>query len=117
MSMIRRRNTSGQAVPTALLLSSRTWRDVLFGDELLAAEKSASGFYFALTLTREPPTRESDFARRIDGEMVADVAGRLPAPPGYVFVCGSNDFVNAAADGALASGIPAAIVRTERYGG
>lgn len=117
MSMIRRRIASGQAVPTALLLSSRTWRDVLFGDELLAAEKSESGFYFTLTLTREPPTRESDFARRIDGDMVADVAGRLPAPPGYVFVCGSNDFVNAAADGALASGIPAAIVRTERYGG
>jgi ferredoxin-NADP reductase len=90
---------------------------VLFGDELLAAEKSESGFHFTLTLTREPPTRLSDFARRIDGGMVADVAGRLPAPPGYVFVCGSNDFVNAAADGALASGIPAAAVRTERYGG
>ena len=37
--------------------------------------------------------------------------------PDHVFVWGSNDFVNAAADGALASGIPAAIVRTERYGG
>ena len=90
---------------------------MLFRDELLAAEEAESGFSFALALTRQRPARETDFARRIDGEMVADVAGRLPAPPGHVFVCGSNAFVNAAADGALASGIPATNIRTERYGG
>jgi ferredoxin-NADP reductase len=116
MAMIRHRRASGHAVPTALLLSSRTRRDVLFGDELFAEEESESGFTLALALTREPPTRGSDFARRIDGAMVAEVAGRLPAPPGYVFVCGSNAFCDVATDGALAAGLEAASIRTERYG-
>jgi ferredoxin-NADP reductase len=116
MAMIRHRSASGEVVPTALLLSSRTWRDVLFRDELLAAEESESGFTLALALTREPPMRESDFGRRVDGAMVADVAGRLPAPPGYVFVCGANAFCDVATDGALAAGLGAASIRTERYG-
>jgi ferredoxin-NADP reductase len=34
-----------------------------------------------------------------------------------VFVCGTNGFVNAAADGAQAAGVAASIIRTERYGG
>ena len=116
MAMIRHRSASGQAVPAALLLSSRTWRDVVFRDELLATAEAEPGFTFALALTREPPTRESDFARRIDGAMVAEVADRLPAPPGYVFICGSNAFCDVAADGALAAGLGAASIRTERYG-
>lgn len=116
MAMIRHRSASGQAVPTALLLSSRTWPDVLFRDELLVTEESEPEFTFALALTREPSTRDSDFARRIDGAMVADVAGRLSAPPGYVFICGSNAFCDVAADGALAAGLGSASIRTERYG-
>lgn len=117
MAMIRQRSASEQAVPTALLLSSRTWRDVLFGDELLATERSTSRFSFALTVTREPPTRATDFGRRIDAPMVADVAARLPRPPRYIFVCGSNAFVDAAVDGALAGGLQDASIKTERYGG
>jgi len=116
MAMIRHRSARGQAVPTALLLSSRTWRDVLFRDELLATEESEPGFTFALALTREPATRDSDFARRIDGAMVAEVAGRISAPPGHVFVCGSNAFCEVAADGALAAGLASASIKTERYG-
>jgi ferredoxin-NADP reductase len=117
MAMIRARRDSAQAVSTALLLSARTWRDVLFRDELLAAEAAEAGFVLALTLTREAPTRPSDFARRIDGAMVASVAARLPEPPGHVFVCGSNAFVDVATDGALAAGLDASSIRTERYGG
>ena len=116
MAMIRQRSSNGQAMPIALLLSSSTWRDVLFRDELLAMEESESGFSLTLALTREPPTRPSDFGRRIDAAMVAGVAGRLPATPGYVFVCGSNAFVDVAADGALGAGLEATSIRTERYG-
>jgi ferredoxin-NADP reductase len=116
MAMIRRRGDSGQSVPTALLLSSRTRRDVLFGDELFAAEQRGAGFSFALTLTREAPARASDFNRRIDSAMVAAVATRLPEPPGDVFICGSNSFVDVAADGALAAGLSSTSIKTERYG-
>jgi ferredoxin-NADP reductase len=48
--------------------------------------------------------------------MVAQVAARLPIPPRDVFICGSNAFVDIAADGALASGFDASTIKTERYG-
>ena len=116
MAMIRYRSAAKQSVPTALLLSSRTRRDVLFGDELLATERVGCGFTLALTLTREAPSRTSDFGRRIDSAMVAEVAARLPEAPAYVFICGSNAFVDVAADGALSAGLASTSIKTERYG-
>jgi glycine betaine catabolism B len=40
MAMIRYRKASAEPVPVALLLSSRTWREVLFRDELVELEGS-----------------------------------------------------------------------------
>jgi glycine betaine catabolism B len=117
MAMIRHRRDLAQTVPTALLLSSRTQRDVLFADELLSLEMADQNFELALAITREPPQRTSDFGRRIDGAMVAEFVARLPRMPAHVFVCGSNPFVNIAADGALLAGLDAAEIKTERYGG
>jgi ferredoxin-NADP reductase len=116
MSMIRYRKASGDPVPIALLLSSRTWGDVLFRDELLELKRSLPDFALALALTREPATRRTDFSRRIDAPMVADVAARLPVFPGCAFVCGSSPFVDIAADAALALGLEAGLIKTERYG-
>ncbi len=117
MSMIRQRSSSSRPVPTALLLSSRTWSEVLFRDELLAAERDGSGLSVALALTRDETTRSGDFARHVDGAMIADVLRRLPAVPSHVFLCGSNAFVNVATDGALDAGLSSATIKTERYGG
>jgi ferredoxin-NADP reductase len=116
MAMIRYRKASGEAAPVALLLSSRTWDDVLFRDELLELEGSLPDFALALALTREPATRRADFSRWIDARMVAEVAARLPMSPGCAFVCGSNAFVDTAADAALAFGLKASAIKTERYG-
>jgi ferredoxin-NADP reductase len=116
MSMIRHRSAARADVPTALLLSSRTWGDVPFRDELLQLHRAQTGFSLALALTRDSVRGASDYGRRVDNAMVADVIGRLPHPPKHVFVCGSNGFVNVAADAALAAQIPAATIRTERYG-
>jgi ferredoxin-NADP reductase len=116
MAMIRYRKASAEPVPVALLLSSRTWREVLFRDELLELERSLPNFALALALTREPATRRTDFSKRIDAKMVADVAARLPVSPGCAFVCGSNAFVDIAADAALAFGLEARAIKTERYG-
>jgi len=117
MAMIRQRRAMAQTVPTALLLSARTAQDVLFSEELHSTETTDPAFILALAITREAPRRSSDFARRIDGEMVEDVVGRLHRPPAHVFVCGSNGFVNIATDGALLAGLDAAAIKTERYGG
>jgi ferredoxin-NADP reductase len=116
MAMIRHRKASDEPVPVALLLSSRTWGDVPFRDELLELERSLPDFALALALTREPAMRSSDFSRRVDATMVAEVAARLPVSPGSVFVCGSNAFVDIAADATLALGLESRLIKTERYG-
>jgi ferredoxin-NADP reductase len=89
----------------------------LYADELLALEMTDPNFELALAITRESPKRATDFARRIDSAMVAELVARLPRMPAHVFVCGSNAFVNIAAEGALTAGLDAASIKTERYGG
>jgi ferredoxin-NADP reductase len=117
MAIIRHRETVARDVPVLLLLSARDWEDVLYRDELLALEDQRDGFSLVLTLTREPPKRDVDYGRRVDAVMMAEILRRLPGAPRHVFACGTNPFVNAAVDGAIAAGTPASIIRTERYGG
>jgi ferredoxin-NADP reductase len=116
MSMIRYRHAAASAVPTLLLLSARSWVDVLYRDELFDLSAQGTGLDVVLTLTREAPRRPKDYGRRVDSLMMTDVLARLPVAPRHVFICGANAFVNAAADGALEAGVPASVVRTERYG-
>jgi ferredoxin-NADP reductase len=116
MSMLRYRRDAKSSVPVVLIFSARSWDDVLFRDELLELDGRKDGFELILTLTREAPRRKGDYGRRVDMALVADGLARLPAPPHLVYVCGTNQFVNAAADGAVAAGIAPSIVRTERYG-
>jgi ferredoxin-NADP reductase len=117
MAMVRYRQAMAADVPALLLFSARTWDDVLFRDELFALEQRSPGFTLVLTLTRENAKRHGDYGRRVDAPMLAETVARLPSAPRHVFICGGNTFVNAASDGVLTAGIPAAIVRTERYGG
>jgi ferredoxin-NADP reductase len=116
MSMIRYQQSMAPTIPMVLLLSARTWDDVLYRDELFEIDRRLSGFKLVLTLTREPARRTGDFGRRIDDAMVTDVLQRLPALPKLVFICGNNPFVNVAAEGAIACGISSKDIKTERYG-
>jgi ferredoxin-NADP reductase len=117
MAMARRGAEAGVRVPMHLLLSARTPRDVLYREELEALERQSDSFGMTLALTRAQAWRLQDFSRRIDDEILVSVLDRLPDWPKRVFVCGTNGFVNAAADGAQAAGVAADIIRTERYGG
>lgn len=116
MAMIRHRQAVAAEVPTLMLLSARSWQDVLYRDELIEIEKRSTGFMLVLALTREAPKRHGDYGRRIDAAMMAEVSARFPAAPKHTFICGSNAFVNAAAAGAITAGVPASRIRTERYG-
>jgi ferredoxin-NADP reductase len=116
MSMIRHRQVVAPAVPALLLLSARRWVDALYRDELLDLAAQGTGLEVVLTLTREQPARPTDYGRRVDSQMMIEVIGRLPSAPKLVFICGSNPFVNAAADGTIDARVSASIVRTERYG-
>jgi ferredoxin-NADP reductase len=116
MSMLRHRAAQASQLPALLLYSARTWDDFIFRDELIALHDRRDGFELVLVSTREPPRRAGDEGRRVDAQMIGDKLARLGAPR-HVFVCGANAFVETAAQSAIAAGVHAKIIRTERYGG
>jgi ferredoxin-NADP reductase len=109
MAMIR---SATGATPIRLLYSSRTWEDVIYRDEL---ERAAAGVEVFHTLTRSQPEGWTGYSRRIDDEILREVAWPASEQP-HVFVCGSTRFVDAAADGLLRLGYEPTSVRTERFG-
>lgn len=116
MSMIRHHANRQSDVPMLLLLSARTWEDVIFRDELLALDEKKGAFRLVLTITREAPKRAGDYGRRIDTPMVGEILKRLPSPLKRAFVCGSNQFVTVASEALVGAGVEPGSIRTERYG-
>ncbi|RVU18812.1 ferredoxin reductase [Methylobacterium oryzihabitans] len=109
LSMLRHRAGATPDVPALLLYSARTAADVVARDELLARAAAEPAFSLDLVLTREPS------GRRLDAARIAEALARL-GDPAHAFVCGSNRFAGAAADLLVDAGIPAARIRTERFG-
>src|SRR5689334_11039976 len=93
MSMIRHRAAARSEVPTRLLYSSRTFEDVIYGDELDLLSKANSKFEVSHTLTRSQPSGWTGYARRIDQQILSEVAAPLINP--QVFVCGPTPLVEA----------------------
>jgi ferredoxin-NADP reductase len=113
MSMARDRAREGGSSPMRLLFSSRTLEDVIYRDELDTL--AGNGFEVVHTLTREQPPGWTGYSRRIDDELLRDVAWPVEDGP-KVFVCGSTRFVDAAADGLVRLGYDPRWIRTERFG-
>ena len=113
MAMARQRARVGSAAPMKLLLSSRTIEDVIYREELDAL--AGDGFEVVHTLTRSQPPGWNGYSRRVDPELLAEVAWPAAETP-RVYVCGSTRFVDAAADGLLQVGYDALWIRTERFG-
>lgn len=116
MAMIRYRAIAAPDVPVLLVYSSRTWEEIVFRDELLAAPAQQPDFDFVLTTTREPRRRAEDFDRRIDRALVSEILARWGHTPQHVYVCGSNAFVEAATRALVDKGLPPRRIRAERYG-
>jgi len=110
MAMARHRAREQATAPMRLLYSSRTWEDVIYRDEL-----ETLGLDVVHTLTREQPPDWTGYARRIDDELLREVAFAATDEP-RVFVCGSTRFVDAAADGLVRLGYDTGWIRTERFG-
>jgi len=110
VAMARERARVGGTAPMKLLYSSRTWEDVIYRDEL-----ATFGLDVVYTLTREQPPGWTGYSRRIDPELLAEVAWPASETP-KVFVCGSTRFVDAAADGLVGLGYDPRWIRTERFG-
>lgn len=113
MAMARSRARAGATAPMRLLYSSRSFDEVIYRLELESLE--GNGFEVVHTLTREQPPGWTGYSRRIDAELMAEVAWPAADKP-KVFVCGSTRFVDAAADGLVGLGYDPRSIRTERFG-
>jgi ferredoxin-NADP reductase len=112
-AIARQRARVGSTAPMKLLVSSRTLEDVIYREELDALD--GNGFEVVHTLTRSQPPGWSGYSRRIDPELLAEVAWPASESP-RVYICGSTRFVDAAADGLLQVGYEVRWIRTERFG-
>jgi ferredoxin-NADP reductase len=115
MAMVRHHAAAGATAPVRLLYSSRSIDDVIYRDELATLSEGDSRLKVSHTLTRSQPSGWDGYSRRIDGEMVAEVAWPKKDSPA-VFVCGPTAFVETASGLLVESGYDAAWVRTERFG-
>jgi ferredoxin-NADP reductase len=111
-AMLRHRQQTGSDVAVRLLYSARTLDDVIYRDELGGA---ADGVEIAYTLTRAQPPGWTGYSRRVDRELLSEVAWPA-ADDAHAFVCGPTSFVEAVAGGLVELGYPPRRVKTERFG-
>ncbi|MGZ8648761.1 MAG: ferredoxin reductase [Solirubrobacteraceae bacterium] len=109
MAMLRHRALSGSDAAATLMLSARRPDDVLFVSELEALD----GVRVERTFTRSAPEGWTGYTRRVDREMLAEVA---PAPGARVYICGPTGFVEVVAGNLVALGHDPSRIRTERFG-
>jgi ferredoxin-NADP reductase len=115
MAMIRHRAAAGDTTPVRLLYSSRTIEDVIYRAELERLAAADRSLDVRHTLTRSHPEAWRGYARRLDRQMIDDVA--WPADhAAAVFICGPTSFVEAAASLLLEHGYDAGWIKTERFG-
>ena len=113
MAMIRVRAAAGSDVDARLLLSSRGWEDVIYREEL--DQLGGNGLTVVHTLTRSQPSGWTDYARRVDAEMLAEVGPSPPERP-LVYVCGPTPFVEVVAEALVQLGHEPQRIKTERFG-
>jgi ferredoxin-NADP reductase len=115
MAMVRHRAATRSTTPARLLYSSRAFDDIIYREELerlAAANKSLSVKH---TLTRSQPAGWPGYSRRIDRQMIEDVAWPTSPTP-LVFICGPTSFVEAASSLLVDHGYEPGWIKTERFG-
>ena len=115
-AMLRHHRALASDVPARLLYSARSLDDVIYRDELMGlAAGDGDGIDVHFTLTRTQPEGWSGYARRIDRELLGEIAWP-PATNPLVYICGPTAFVEKAAEALVALGHDPGMVRTERFG-
>jgi ferredoxin-NADP reductase len=111
-SMLRHRMAAGSTVPLRLLYSSRSLGDVIYRNELQAAD---DGVDVEFVLTREWPDDWSGHRGRVDQKLLRELAWPPDQHPA-IFICGPNSFVEAMAGGLVQDGHDPRHIKTERFG-
>jgi ferredoxin-NADP reductase len=112
-SILRHHRAIGSTVPVRLLYSARSLDEVIYRQELIRMSTDAVDIRF--TLTREQPEGWQGYGRRIDPELLGEVAWPPSAQP-LIYACGPTAFVETAANALVALGHDPDRIRTERFG-
>jgi ferredoxin-NADP reductase len=121
MAILRHRNAvlstaqERHRLAARLLYSSRRWDEVIYRNELARLAQEDPSLEIRHTLTREQPEGWTGFNRRIDREMLEEVAWP-PSEQPRVFVCGPTPLVETVSATLVDLGHPPALVKTERFG-
>jgi ferredoxin-NADP reductase len=113
-SMLRHHRAIESIVPVRLLYSAQSLDQVIYRDELMrmAADDEID---IRFTLTRNQPEGWRGYGRRIDQELLAEVAWP-PSEWPLAYVCGPTGFVEVGASALVALGHEAGRIKTERFG-
>jgi ferredoxin-NADP reductase len=98
-----------------LLYSSRSYAEIIYRDELDRLVRSSTRLEVVHTLTREHPPGWAGYRRRIDADLLRDVAWPSDQRP-LVYICGPTPFVETAATSLVTLGHEPGRVKTERFG-
>jgi ferredoxin-NADP reductase len=113
-AMLRHHRAVGSTVPARLLYSARSLDEVIYRDELTTlSDRGEVDVRF--TLTRSQPEGWSGYRRRIDGDLLAEIAWPAADRP-LVYVCGPTAFVETAAQALVDLGHDPGRIKTERFG-
>jgi len=115
VAMLRYRAAVGSTIATRLLSSSRSYENVIYCDELDRLERSGTMLEVVQTLTRAQPPGWTGYSRRIDTQMLREVAWPSDQHP-LMFICGPTPFVETAAASLVTLGYEPARIKTERFG-
>lgn len=115
MAMIRARIAAGATDPVRLLLSARTFEDVIYREELESIAADNDGVEVNLTLTRSSPPGWTGPTRRVDRMMLEGVVWPVGDSP-LCYICGPTGFVESVAANLVDLGHAPDRIRTERFG-
>jgi len=113
--MIRHRSAATSDAPTRLLFSSRSFEEIIYRDELDRLADTDAGLEVTHTLTRSQPPGWTGYRRRIDRDLLREVAWGADAAP-LAFICGPTPFVETAAAELQTLGYAPERIKTERFG-
>ena len=115
MAMIRHGAAVGGDVHTRLLYSSRSYEEIIYREELEKRAARDASLEVLNTLTRSTPKGWDGLDRRIDAQMLSEVAWPPEERP-LAFVCGPTPLVEEVGSALVGLGHDPGRVKTERFG-
>jgi ferredoxin-NADP reductase len=115
MAMIRHKAAAQSDVPTRLLYSSRSYDEIIYRAELDRLSGTVPSLEVIHTLTRAQPSGWTGYRRRIDREMLGELAWQ-PGKRPLAFICGPTRLVESVATALIELGHEAGRIKTERFG-